>query len=196
MNRQPALFAPTRSVPDVTQVIIDGLRDAGYGSVTVEEAKAVHRLILDRYGTKVRIGYVRSMAANRSLGEFLDQARAIAAKTASERLSALREAGDCPHDSHAEICPECRAEPPEPAPLLAATAEDVATALKHFRSLRPEFGLVTLGRISTTLHAYRRRGADLATLLTVAEEIAREGQSTEVPHDLTDEHTPGAGHGG
>lgn len=184
---EPSKFNPHPSVgfgkietrlPEATQIVLDGLRQAGY-EATPDDARAVHAAVCRRYPGRVNLGYLRTMAANRSLGPFFEEIRAARAEEIEQAIRELQRtepecehqtaAGRAPHPTTGELlCPLCRDGKPALDEPSERTHPEVTAALDAYRANTADrlsaITLIRLTREATALHARGLPGDQLAEL--------------------------------
>jgi len=194
-GRQPALFPKTISqLPQATQIILNGLHAAGHPEATADDATAVHRAVLNRYGTRVNASYLRTMTSNRSFTPIYDEIRKNRAKQLEQQILRLQSthpdckhgtaAGETPHPTTGLLlCPLCRTGSSLPIRVRERTHPAVAAAVTAWRQVAPgRHSVDDLMKITAQFGALYQRGLTADQLADYARTIAA-GRETPLPQE-------------
>lgn len=170
-------------LPEATQIVLDGLRAAGYPGATPDDATAVHRAVCQRYPGKVNLRYLRSMASNRSYGPFYEDVRTARAEQVEATIRELqRTEPPCEHDTAAGrtlhptnglmLCPLCREGVPAVPDEREHTHPAILAALNAYRDNATgplsAITLLSITQEATALHNRQVPGEILAQLAAKA----------------------------
>lgn len=171
-------------MPEATRVILDALR-VDHPEATRDDAEAVHRLVVERYGSRVNLKWLRTMASNRSFTPFYADVKAARAEQVEEQIRELQRTNPpCEHDmpggriphptTGLPLCPMCRDGRPPLRRDGEQTHPDVLAALDAYRaSSNGRISAMTLMRITQEATALHRRHVPADQLVALAERAAR-----------------------
>jgi len=171
-------------MPEATRIVLNGLR-ADHPAATVDDAKAVHRLVVERYGSRVNLKWLRTMASNRSFTPFYADVKAARAEQVVEQIRELQRTNPpCEHDTPGgriphpttglPLCPMCRDGRPPLRRHGEQTHPDVLAALDAYRAnANGRISATTLMRITQEATALHRRHVPADQLVALAERAAR-----------------------
>jgi len=171
-------------MPEATRIVLDGLR-ADHPAATVDDARAVHRLVVERYGSKANLTWLRTMASNRSFTPFYADVKAARAEQVERQIREIQRTNPpCEHDMPAgriphpttglPLCPMCRDGRPPLRRNGEQTHPDVLAALNAYRThANGRISVATLMRITQEAIALHRRHVPADHLVALAEKAAR-----------------------
>lgn len=171
-------------MPEATRIVLNGLC-ADYPAATVDDARAVHRLVVERYGSRVNLKWLRTMASNRSFTPFYADVKAARAEQVEEQIRELQRTNPpCEHDTPGgriphpttglPLCPMCRDGRPPLRRDGEQTHPDVLAALDAYRTnANGRISAMTLMRITQEATALHRRHVPAGQLVALAERAAR-----------------------
>lgn len=159
--------------------------------VTLDEARAVHRLIAERHNVR-STRYYAKIATDRGFSGYLAEIRGKAqeerAVALAAQLAELEKGPECvhgmpggasPHPTHGEpLCPKCRRGVPGPEPIEPATAADeIASAWGKARNAAGwrQMNVPLLVKVRSQIDFYLRGGVPPEELRPIAVEAATQG---------------------
>lgn len=185
-GRQTALIPKTAiRLPQATQIVLDGLHTAGYPNATPDDATAVHRAVCQRYPGKVNLGWLRTMASNRSYGPFYEDVRTARSEQVEATIRELQHTEPpCEHDTPAGraphpttgllMCPLCREGIPAVPDTRERTHPAVVAALDAYRNnTTGPLSAITLMRITQEATALHNRHIPAEILTQLAAKAAQ-----------------------
>ena len=179
-SRQPAMFTPTKTLPEAIRIILDGLHTAGYPHATEADARAVHTAIRTKHGHKVVPNYLRTMAANQSFTPFFDTVREQRREQVEQQIRTIQadnpdcehglSGGNMPHPATGQmLCPSCRNGTPSPQERIRRRTHPAITgALDAYRTAGGTLTAAVLLRLSHELNVLHSKGATAQQLAEIA----------------------------
>jgi hypothetical protein len=184
-GRTAALFPKPKPVavetlPEAHQVIYAWLQTNGFRSLGIDEVRQIHQQLIIRYGSKLNIGYLRSVVSGDGVRPYATPFKDARNKEISDAVKEIRETfPQCPHDVPAGnqphpttgilLCAHCQRGIPA-QPVEDATKPEVQAAIDAYRARRGN-SIYFAELLNTTqqIEAFLAEGATPEQVIALAE---------------------------